>query len=92
MKKLLWYDKGKIEDEWGKKMQFEDDELKKLLKYIRTAKDQSTELYEAMIDIETYGEVDHDGMPVVNSLELKEDILDMEKLIEKIEKHLIMNK
>lgn len=73
-------------------MQFEDDELKKLLKYIRTAKDQSTELYEAMIDIETYGEVDHDGMPVVNSLELKEDILDMEKLIEKIEKHLIMNK
>lgn len=73
-------------------MQFEDDELKKLLKYIRTAKDQSTELYEAMIDIETYGEVDHDGMPVVNSLELKEDILDMEKIIEKIEKHLIMNK
>lgn len=73
-------------------MQFEEDELKKLLKYIRTAKDQSTELYEAMIDIETYGEVDHDGMPVVNSLELKEDILDMEKLIEKIEKHLIMNK
>ncbi len=73
-------------------MQFEDDELKKLLKYIRTAKDQSTELYEAMIDIETYGEVDHDGMPVVNSLELKEDILDMEKLIEKIEKHLIRNR
>ena len=73
-------------------MQFEDDELKKLLKYIRTAKDQSTELYEAMIDIETYGEVDHDGMPVVNSLELKEDILDMEKIIEKIEKHLIMNR
>ena len=73
-------------------MQFEEDELKKLLKYIRTAKDQSTELYEAMIDIETYGEVDHDGMPVVNSLELKEDILDMEKIIEKIEKHLIMNK
>ena len=38
-----------------------------------------------MIDIETYGEVDHDGMPVVNSLELKEDIRDMENLIEKIE-------
>jgi len=68
-------------------MQFTNEELKKLLKYIRNAKDQSTELYEAMIDIEAYGEVDHDGMPVVNSEELKEDIVDMEKLIERIEKH-----
>ncbi|HSR05436.1 MAG TPA: hypothetical protein VLM88_12685, partial [Proteiniclasticum sp.] len=73
-------------------MQFTDDELKKLLKYIRNAKDQSTELYEAMIDIETYGEVDHDGMPVVNSEELKEDIVDMEKLIVKIEKHFSGNR
>ena len=73
-------------------MQFTDDELKKLLKYIRNAKDQSTELYEAMIDIETYGEVDHDGMPVVNSEELKVDIVDMEKLIGKIEKHFSGNR
>lgn len=73
-------------------MQFTDDELKKLLKYIRNAKDQSTELYEAMIDIETYGEVDHDGMPVVNSEELKEDIVDMEKLIGKIEKYFSGNR
>ena len=73
-------------------MQFTDDELKKLLKYIRNAKDQSTELYEAMIDIETYGEVDHDGMPVVNSEELKKDIVDMEKLIGKIEKYFSRNR
>lgn len=73
-------------------MQFTDDELKKLLKYIRNAKDQSTELFEAMIDIETYGEVDHDGMPVVNSEELKADIADMEKLIGKIEKHFSGNR
>lgn len=69
-------------------MKFDEKELVKLLKYIRSAKDQSVELYEAMIDIENYGEVDHDGMPVVNSRELKEDIEDMERLIEKIEKHL----
>jgi len=74
------------------KMQFTDVELKKLLKYIRNAKDQSMELYEAMIDIETYGEVDHDGMPVVNSEELKEDIKDMEKLIGRIEKHFSENR
>ncbi|HCW73896.1 MAG TPA: hypothetical protein DHM90_08985 [Clostridiaceae bacterium] len=69
-------------------MEFSDVELRKLLKYIRMAKDQSSELYEAMIDIETYGEVDHDGMPVVNSLELKEDIEDMDRLIEGISLHL----
>ncbi len=69
-------------------MEFTNEELKKLLKYIRTAKDQSTELHDAMIDIETYGEVDHDGMPVVNSVELKEDIEDMDKLINRIEEHL----
>lgn len=66
-------------------MEFSKEELKKLIKYVRSAKDQAVELHEAMIDIETYGEVDHDGMPVVNSLELKEDIRDMENLIEKIE-------
>ncbi|WP_312653417.1 hypothetical protein [Proteiniclasticum sp.] len=69
-------------------MEFSDLELRKLLKFIRIAKDQSRELYEAMIDIETYGEVDHDGMPVVNSLELKEDIEDMDRLIKKIALHL----
>lgn len=69
-------------------MEFSDVELRKLLKYIRMAKDQSSELYEAMIDIETYGEVDHDGMPVVNSLELKEDIEDMDRLIGRISLHL----
>lgn len=69
-------------------MEFSDIELQKLLKFIRMAKDQNSELYEAMIDIENYGEVDHDGMPVVNSLELKEDIEDMDKLIEKIRLHL----
>lgn len=66
-------------------MEFAKEELIKLLKYVRNAKDQAVELHEAMIDIETYGEVDHDGMPVVNSLELKEDIKDMENLISKIE-------
>ena len=69
-------------------MEFSDLELQKLLKFIRMAKDQSRELYGAMIDIENYGEVDHDGMPVVNSLELKEDIEDMERLIGKIVLHL----
>ena len=71
-------------------MEFSKEELKKLVKYIRTAKDQARDLYEAMIDIEIHGEVDHDGMPVVNSMELKEDISDMERLIERIEKHLSM--
>ena len=66
-------------------MEFSKEELKKLVKYLRSAKDQAVELHEAMIDIETYGEVDHDGMPVVNSLELKEDIKDMEDLLSKIE-------
>jgi len=89
---MLWYDKGNKKGRVREKMQFTDDELKKLLKYIRNAKDQSTELYEAMIDIETYGEVDHDGMPVVNSEELKVDIVDMEKLIGKIEKHFSGNR
>lgn len=65
-------------------MEFDDSELLKLLKFIRLAKDQSRELYEAMIDIETYGEVDHDGMPVVNSVELKKDIEDMDRMIERI--------
>jgi len=92
VKYLLWYDKGNKNGRVRKKMQFTEDELKKLLKYIRNAKDQSTELFEAMIDIETYGEVDHDGMPVVNSEELKEDIADMEKLIGKIEKHFSGNR
>jgi len=92
VKKSLWYDKGKKEERVRGKMQFTDVELKKLLKYIRNAKDQSMELYEAMIDIETYGEVDHDGMPVVNSEELKEDIKDMEKLIGRIEKHFSENR
>jgi hypothetical protein len=74
-----------------KEMEFDEKELQKLLKYIRSAKDQSVELYEAMIDIENYGEVDHDGMPVVNSSELKDDIEEMERLIEKIEKHLSLS-
>jgi len=72
----------------GIMMEFSDLELSKLLKFIRMTKDQSRELYEAMIDIETYGEVDHDGMPVVNSLELKEDIEDMDRLIARITQHL----
>ena len=69
-------------------MEFSKEELRKLLKYIRNAKDQAKELHEAMIDIELYGEVDHDGMPVMNSLELKEDMADMDNLIRKIENYL----
>lgn len=69
-------------------MEFDKDELKHLLKYVRMAKGQSEELYEAMIDIESYGEMDHDGMPVVNSKELLGDIKSMRVLIEKIEAHL----
>ncbi|HSL86519.1 MAG TPA: hypothetical protein VK861_06265 [Bacteroidales bacterium] len=70
------------------KMDFNDRELKKLLKYVRMAKDQSVALFEAMMDIEVYGEVDHDGMPVMNSMELKEDIEDMSRMIQRIEGHL----
>jgi len=69
-------------------MEFDKDELKHLLKYVRMAKGQSEELYEAMIDIESYGEMDHDGMPVVNSKELLADIESMRVIIEKIEAHL----
>ena len=69
-------------------MEFDKNELKRLLKYIRMAKGQSEELYEAMIDIESYGEVDHDGMPVVNSKELTGDIESMSVLIERIEAYL----
>ena len=69
-------------------MDFNDRELKKLLKYVRMAKDQSVALFEAMMDIEVYGEVDHDGMPVMNSMELKEDIEDMSRMIQRIEGHL----
>jgi len=64
---------------------FSQEELRDLLKYMRRAKDQTKDLFEAMMDIETYGEVDHDGMPVVNSIEIQEDLLKMEHLIRKIE-------
>lgn len=88
----LWYYRGKTKLEWwDKDMKFSDLELQKMLKFIRMAKDQSRELYEAMIDIENYGEVDHDGMPVMNSLELKKDIEDMDRLIEKIALYLSLD-
>ena len=66
-------------------MELESWEWAKILKYLYTAKDHTVELYEAMKDIETYGEVDHDGMPVVNSTELKEDIKYLNEIIKKIE-------
>ncbi len=69
-------------------MNFEFWEWAKILKYLNDAKDHAEELYDAMKDIETYGEVDHDGMPVVNSDELKEDLHHMEVIIEKIERNL----
>lgn len=64
---------------------FSQEELRDLLKYVRRAKDQTKDLYEAMMDIETYGEVDHDGMPVVNSVEIQEDLVKMDNLLRKIE-------
>lgn len=69
-------------------MIFEEYEILDLLKYLRVAKDQTEELLAAMIDIETYGEVDHDGMPVVNSIELKEDLKKMKEYIRRMEKGL----
>jgi hypothetical protein len=71
---------------------FEDHEVLDLLKYLRVAKDQTEELLAAMIDIEIYGEVDHDGMPVVNSLELQEDLEKMKNYIKRMEKELADNK
>lgn len=73
-------------------MNFEDHEVLDLLKYLRVAKDQTEELLAAMIDIEIYGEVDHDGMPVVNSLELQEDLEKMKNYIKRMEKELAGNK
>ena len=69
-------------------MYFEEHEIADLLKYLRAAKDQTEELLSAMIDIEVYGEVDHDGMPVVNSVELQEDLKKMNEYIVRIEKEL----
>lgn len=69
-------------------MEFNKEELTNILKYLRIAKDQSVELFDAMIDIESYGEVDHDGMPVVNSRELAEDIKNMKSYITRIETNL----
>lgn len=69
-------------------MQFETSEWTKILKYLYVAKDHTEELYEAMRDIETYGEVDHDGMPVVNSNELKADIKHINEIIKKIEREI----
>ena len=69
-------------------MYFEEHEIIDLLKYLRTAKDQTEELLTAMIDIEVCGEVDHDGMPVVNSVELQEDLKKMNEYILRMEKEL----
>ncbi len=69
-------------------MHFESGDWVKILKYLNNAKDHAEELYDAMKDIETYGEVDHDGMPVVNSDELKEDLRHLGEIIERIEKEL----
>lgn len=69
-------------------MEFNKEELTNILKYLRIAKDQSVELFDAMIDIESYGEVDHDGMPVVNSRELADDIKKMKNYISRIENYL----
>ncbi|MBR0576854.1 hypothetical protein KCG48_10990 [Proteiniclasticum sp. BAD-10] len=60
-------------------------DMEQILKYLRMAKDQQEELYQAMIDIENLGEVDHDGMPVVNSRELSGDIKTLEELILRFE-------
>lgn len=73
-------------------MEFSKEELTNILKYLRIAKDQSVELYDAMIDIESYGEVDHDGMPVVNSRELANDIKKMKSYISRVETFLSKNK
>lgn len=63
-------------------------EVAEVLKYLRIAKDQTEELFAAMIDIEVYGEVDHDGMPVVNSKELQQDLLRMKDYIQRMEAYL----
>lgn len=68
-------------------MTFDPKEWTRILKYLEQAKDHAEELYEAMKDIETYGEVDHDGMPVVNSEELKEDLYHLDEIISKIKRN-----
>lgn len=66
-------------------MEFSEVELEDMKKYLGLAQSQLAELMEVMIDIEVGGEVDHDGQPVMNSEELRNDLDRIEELIDRID-------
>lgn len=66
-------------------MEFSVEELEDMKKYLGMAQSQLEALMEVMIDIEVGGEVDHDGQPVMNSEELRNDLDRLGELLDRID-------
>ena len=66
-------------------MEFSTTELEDMRKYLKMAHGQIEELIAVMLDIEVGGEVDHDGQPVMNSEELRNDLDRIDELIGRID-------
>lgn len=66
-------------------MEFSVEELEDMKKYLGMARSQLEALMEVMIDIEVGGEVDHDGQPVMNSEELRNDLDRLGELLDRID-------
>lgn len=66
-------------------MEFSEEELEEMKKYLVMARSQLEGLMEVMIDIEVGGEVDHDGQPVMNSEELRRDLDRIGRLIDRVD-------
>lgn len=66
-------------------MEFSTTEFEDMRKYLNKAYSQIEELMEVMLDIEVGGEVDHDGQPVMNSEELRNDLDRINELIDRID-------
>jgi hypothetical protein len=66
-------------------MEFSKVELEDMKRYLKKAHSQLEELMEVMLDIEVGGEVDHDGQPVMNSEELRNDLDRIDELIGRID-------
>lgn len=66
-------------------MEFSKVELEDMKRYLKKAHSQLEELMEVMLDIEVGGEVDHDGQPVMNSEELRNDLDRINELIGRID-------
>lgn len=66
-------------------MEFSITELEDMKRYLKKAYSQLEELMEVMLDIEVGGEVDHDGQPVMNSEELRNDLDRINELIDRID-------